>query len=364
MRTPRILVIEPYLGGSHAAFLRGLQRAVAAEWTVMGLPARQWKWRMRLAAPFFAERLAGCRDRFDRVLSSTYLDAAAFRGLAPAWTRCVPLLAYFHENQFAYPVQAEDERDFHFALTNLTTALAADRLAFNSAHNLATFLEGARRLLRVPRDLALDDPAGRIRARSTVLPPGVDFADIDRAPRPPRDGGAPVVVWNHRWEHDKDPETFFEVLFRLDRRGVPFRLVVLGQSFERQPAVFRAARRRLGHRILHFGTAPDRASYAAWLRRGDVAVSTARHEFFGIAVLEAVRAGCRPLLPRRLAYPELFPGEFLYEEGTLEARLEALLREGCPGLGAERARALTEPFSWAALGERYRAWILDGAAGE
>jgi len=36
------------------------------------------------------------------------------------------------------------------------------------------------------------------------------------------------ILWNARWEHDKNPEQFFEVLFSLDEAGLPFRLAVLG----------------------------------------------------------------------------------------------------------------------------------------
>ena len=56
------------------------------------------------------------------------------------------------------------------------------------------------------------------------------------------------------------------------------------------------------------------------LRQADVFVSTARHEFFGIATAEAIAGGCFPLLPDRLAYPELVGGrsEFLYD-GTPES---------------------------------------------
>jgi glycosyltransferase involved in cell wall biosynthesis len=105
----------------------------------------------------------------------------------------------------------------------------------------------------------------------------------------------------------------------------------------------------------------SREEYAGWLRRADVAVSTAIHEFFGIAVIEAVRAGCRPLLPAKLSYPELFPEEFLYQNdnefaGALKNALSAKDR-----LAPERARELTERFSWDALIPRYRIWLEDVA---
>jgi glycosyltransferase involved in cell wall biosynthesis len=352
----RVLVLEPYYGGSHRAFLSGLAR-LPFEFEVMALPARKWKWRMRLAAPYFARKLHESGRRFDRILCSTFIDVAAFRGLAPPWGREVPLLTYFHENQFAYPVQVETERDMHFALTNMTTALASDSLAFNSSYNLSSFLDGIEDLLKYSDDLRLEDPCGAIRAKSRVLPPGVDFSAID-AEEEPRHEGAPVILWNHRWEHDKNPELFFEALFGLDREGVDFGLVVLGEAFERRPAIFEEAEKRLSHRTLHFGYAKSRREYARWLRRGDLAVSTAWHEFFGIAVIEAVRAGCRPLLPRRLSYPELFRAEFLYDDEDFARRLKEEVLDGMR-LAPGQAGELTGQFSWEALATSYTSWIRD-----
>ncbi len=99
------------------------------------------------------------------------------------------------------------------------------------------------------------------------------------------------------------------------------------------------------------------------LARGTLVVSTARHEFFGLAVIEAVRAGCRPVLPNRLVYPELFDDEYLYEEGGLVNHLKALLATGAV-LESAQVRAMTERFSWTALLPHYRRWLqIDTAMG-
>jgi glycosyltransferase involved in cell wall biosynthesis len=266
----------------------------------------------------------------------------------------VPLFTYFHENQFAYPMQVDHERDYHFALTNYTTALASDHIAFNSRYNLETFLAGCRDLLKKNQDIPLADQEEEIVAKSVILYPGVDFNDIDGAGRAPRQD-IPAIVWNHRWEHDKNPEMFFEALIALAGRGVRFRLIVLGQSFSAAPAIFEKARRELREQIVQFGYARSRQEYISWLRQGTVVVSTARHEFYGISVLEAVRAGCRPLLPRRLSYPEIFPDEFLYEDGAFIGRLATALASG--SLLEGESRSLTERFSWPGLAALYQQWL-------
>lgn len=350
----RVLVLEPYYGGSHKSFLTGLCRNLPFSFDWMTLPARKWKWRMRLSAPFYAQELHKSGRRYDRILCSTFVDVAAFRGLAPSWVREVPLLTYFHENQFAYPTQFEDERDLHYALTNLTTALSSDRIAFNSLYNLESFVEGIEETLKHSYDLKLENTTEEILNKSRVLPPGIDFSLIDSAEEKNR-AGPPVILWNHRWEHDKDPDSFFKALFDLDREGIDFRLVVLGESFKSHPEIFDDAKKRLSGKVLQFGYVRARKDYARWLKQGSLVVSTARHEFFGIAILEAVRAGCRPLLPGRLSYPELFPEDFLYNEDDLLDRLRESV--GKQRLSHRASLKLTKPVSWEELAPAYKSWI-------
>ena len=85
-------------------------------------------------------------------------------------------------------------------------------------------------------------------------------------------------------------------------------------------------------------------------------VSTAIHEFFGVAVVEAIYCGCRPVLPRRLSYPELVPGEVhdevLYGEGELVSALaEALARSHA--WSDDWQRTWVVRFDWGNLRSRY-----------
>ncbi len=366
LRSPHILLLEPYHGGSHQAFLNGLRAAADCRFTLLTLPARKWKMRMQLAAPWLAERiitLVSEGHRFDGILSSTFIDGAVLRSQLCRAGLHLPLAIYFHENQFSYPGQVQDPGRNQFTAINFNTALVADRLAFNSHYNLETFLDGVRWYLSRAADMDVRHLASVVADKAVVLHPGVDFTLIDRARAccGARDRD-PVIVWNHRWEHDKDPETFFQALFELDRQGRGFGLIVLGQQFRHQPPIFAAARERLGRHILHFGYVEERQRYAELLCRGDIVVSTARHEFFGISVLEAVRAGCRPLVPDRLSYRELFPARYRYRQESFASVLQRLLARPCR-LPVDTTLELTERFSWPVLAPAYTTWLAELCGG-
>lgn len=360
----RIIYLEPFDSGSHAAFGRTLTAGIPADWTVLTLPGRHWKWRMRGAACWFAlERGEALSRPHDLLLASSYLPLHELRGLAPALAH-IPSIQYFHENQLAYPVRTEHagERDLHFGFTQLVSAQVADACVFNSRHNRDSFLDAARELLRRLPDAVPRRMVERIAAKSSVLPVPLSFELLDPlpctdVPAGPERADGPVLLWNHRWEHDKDPEAFFAALRRLVERQVPFRLIVCGQRFRDTPPVFAQARQWLGARVLHWGYATSAAAYAKLLGQAQLAVSTARHEFFGCALLEAVHAGARPLVPDRLAYPEHFPVEYRYtDEDALADELERLCRGWQAGqfdLRADR-RALTAPYRAELVLPRFR----------
>lgn len=352
----RVLALEPYYAGSHRAVLDGVLARLGDGWEadLLTLPARKWKWRMRGAGMTMAVRareLHAGGARWDLVFASTFLNLAEFKGLAGDAVAGVPSVVYFHENQLLYPVRHEAEWDLQFPLTNITSALAADECWFNTEWNLDGFLAEIPAFLKRFPDHHPKGVVEAIRGRSSVLHPPFDAAALDEAPVARI--GHPRIVWPHRWEHDKDPDTFFEAVTVLAAEGLDFEVAVAGQAFADRPDCFADAEAALGHRLVHLGEPGSRHDYARLLRSSDIAVSTAVNEFFGIAMLEACYAGCYPLVPDRLAYRELYPGEFRYRDANeLQARLRSLVLER-PAPGA--AREIGAAYTFESLAPAWRA---------
>ena len=103
---------------------------------------------------------------------------------------------------------------------------------------------------------------------------------------------------------------FLVVLLALNCSAQIAYLATIGMNndiiFDRM-SPFLAAKERYKDRIIQYGYAPSREDYLNVLSRGAVVISTAQQENFGISIVEAVRFGCFPLLPARLAYPEIIP---------------------------------------------------------
>ena len=353
----KILALEPYYGGSHRAFIDGWINKSRHEWTLLSLPPYKWKWRMRHSAVTFADQVGALvieGRQWDVLFCSDMLNLAEFVGLVPVNIRRLPRVVYFHENQLTYPVRFESERDYQFAVTNMTTALAADSVWFNSTFHMNSFLEALGKFLRKMPDYNSPEAVLKIRNKSHVYPPGIDFFD-ERAPRKP---GPLRILWAARAEHDKNPEDFFEALKILKDKGKEFRLNVIGERFRDEPEIFARAKDYFAEHIDRWGYLQSREEYIKALTEADVIVSTAHHEFFGISVVEAITAGAYPVLPNRLAYPEVLGlgktdcvDQFFYN-GSVKALADKLLvlardaKDNNIWHGDNRAVKLIQRFEW------------------
>ena len=65
-----------------------------------------------------------------------------------------------------------------------------------------------------------------IHNNSSILPIGCELEEIKN-----QEYNSPIILWNHRWEHDKNPELFFNTLIKLKKNNIKFNVVNLGQKF-------------------------------------------------------------------------------------------------------------------------------------
>ena len=121
----------------------------------------------------------------------------------------------------------------------------------------------------------------------------------------------------------------------LKERGLEFRLNIIGEQFRQSPDVFDWAKDYFVDEIDRWGYQPSRKDYEMALTESDIVVSTATHEFFGIGMLEAISAGCFPVLPDRLSYPAIIdsltdnPEDYVYD-GTVKGlirKLEMIIKQ-------------------------------------
>jgi len=363
----KILSLSAYEAQSHRNWLDVLEQHFSRwSWCRLSLPPRHFNWRVRGNPLYWAlSQREVLESKFDLLLATSMVDLATLRGLVPALAR-LPTVYYFHENQFAYPRQADKHGLLEAQMVSLYGALAADRVLFNSDYNRHSFLLGCEELLQRLPDYVPAGVVASLARRSAVLPVPLRLDALRQAaPRWPGQAGAfpdrPLrLVWLGRFEYDKNGEGLYSLLQVLETRELDYELAVVGQQFRDTPPVFDRIRTDFRSRIVSFGFLDVQSDYHALLYAADIVLSTALHEFQGLAVLEAVAAGCLPVVPQRLSYPEIYPEAFCYHsspevpEAEAQAAVDLVLQHAAALQGAGRRAPDVSSYDVQILIEQYR----------
>ncbi len=364
----RIDLLSPYHGGSHKAWAVGWQKNSQHHITLHTLPDRFWKWRMHGGAVTLARRFLASKSTPDLIVATDMLDLATFLALTRRQTAVTPTAVYMHENQLTYPLPQDGrtgpmrrqlgERDRHYAFINYTSMLAADHIFFNSSYHSESFFAALPNFLKHFPEYNELDTVEPLQNKSQVLPIGIDFLRLMPGNKPAATNEPPLILWNQRWEYDKNPEQFFTTLLATAEKGIDFRVALCGQQYGKRPLIFDEAIAQLGSRVIHVGHA-DLPTYRRLLWEAAVTISTAHHEFFGISILEAIYCQTFPLLPNSLSYPELLPSQFhhacLYsDQNSLENKLTWALTHAqeIDNLARGLATAVSR-FSWQQIAPVY-----------
>ena len=298
----------------------------------------------------------------DLLVVSDMLDLACFLALTRSKVKDTPVVLYFHENQITYPWSPDDpdlklQRDNQYGFINYTSALAADRVCFNSKYHFDSFLKALPNFLGQFPDYKGLDNVETIRKKSTVLHLGLDLEQFKPESSIPK-SELPVILWNHRWEYDKNPEQFFKVLFQLKAENIPFQLILLGTVYARQPKIFKEAQEKLSAEMIHSGYTEDFETYKQLLHQADILLVTSQQDFFGGSIVEAIYCNCHPILPDRLAYPEHIPlnQQYLHlynSEEELYQKLKTALLNFQHIRAHARYSYFVEAYDWRTLALEY-----------
>lgn len=360
-----ILAIEPYYSGSHRAFLKGLMENSAHNITPIKLDYRRWKWRMHGDSVKLAEMSSHISEEIDLLLVSSMTNLPAFLALTNPRFAFTPKVMIMHENQLTQPMPEGEERDLTYCYINYLSMLSADKLLFTTDHHLNELMGALPEFLDHFPDDKHYNTIDQIRDKSLVMYPGLNLSVFDAQPDTRDKNKRPVIVWNQRWQFDRNPTLFFKVLNRLNDIDLEFDLILAGDTQHKKPEEFEKAWKRFGDQITHFGYVENVENYSKLLHSGDIVVSTATHEFFCVAIMEAIYCGCHPLVPNRLHYPELIPDTLhnpllhapvLYDtEDDLFRCLKDLLTGKTKPLPKSSLQNINKHLDWKEMIDRYDA---------
>ena len=154
----KILIIEPYFTGSHKQWAEGYKRHSSHEIKILSIKGQFWKWRMHGGAITLAKMFDAMDWLPDLILATDMLDLNTFLSLTRNKSNGIPTAIYFHENQLSYPWSPDDrdiknKRDSHYGFINYSSALAADKVFFNSKFHMKSFLNSLSPFLKKFPDL-------------------------------------------------------------------------------------------------------------------------------------------------------------------------------------------------------------------
>lgn len=333
-----ILLNLPYYTGSHKVWADNLVKHSKYSVKLITMSGRHWKWRMQGSSIHLAREFEKINDsqKPDLIICSTMMDVALYKSLISVKT---PIIYYLHENQLTYPFSDEDDRkeEFHYGFINYKSCLAADSIAFNSNFHRKVFIEALEKLLRrLPDYQNIDFSLNLIQKKSKVLWVGFEYekiselllkADLKKTNK----DSIPKILWNHRWDQDKNPSLFLKLLYFLRSKNLNFQLVLLGSNSDFS-IHYKEILQVFNNQIIHFGYVKNFEEYINLMATCDIYPVCSNQDFYGISVLEAICCGITPTLPRNRVYTEFFDESaytelYFSDEKELFSKVEIHIKE-------------------------------------
>lgn len=316
-------------------------------WTLLTLPPRRMERRLAAAAHWFAEQISRREmGPIDLLFTCDALNLADLYRLCPAVTG-QPSVVYFHCNQLPDPLHigqahlgyphpgppGANGEEQTLDLTNLTTAMAASEIWFNSKYHATSFIEGVETMVELHPELQSRNPLRDLRAKLAHVPPPVDVSRLAGAGHHPVTRDPSVVFVETRDANMELLNAALAIVHQLKRKMtllVTGPVDELGNLFPRQSI-----------------SEHDSPGQMRGLQSAGTFISAKIAAPFDENAVRAMLLGCRPVLPHTGVYPELVPARFqgscLYDMSA--ESLATHLNEALYGLPIQRADELTAPLA-------------------
>ena len=354
-----IALLESYMTTSHKQWANSYKKFSRFNVEIFSLPGKHWKWRMHGGAITLSYKMKDRGNIPDVIFASELLDVSILKSqLLNIFKKNIPIALYFHENQFVYPWPNNDpdiklKRDLHYNFINYSSSLVSNKVFFNSNYNMNTFINSLNKFLKNFPDFKNMDTIDLIKNKSKVLPIGIDLKELEKHDNNKKNL-TPVILWNHRWEYDKNPKDFLRLLLLLKKKEIDFKLIVIGKSGKKYPEEFDKIKSLFSEKIIFWGFANSRDKYIKLLHQSDILPVTSKHDFFGLSVMEAIHCNNIPILPNDLAYPDIyqlknFPEIFYNDFNELLEKTTSMINHK----KTQKYRKITKEYSWDKIAKAY-----------
>tara|TARA_B100000029_G_scaffold100739_1_gene90943 strand:+ start:2495 stop:3634 length:1140 start_codon:yes stop_codon:yes gene_type:complete len=364
-----IVLIEPFYSGSHKSWAEQYKKYSFHNIEILKLNGIYWKWRMHGGAITLAKMFNKYLEKNkkpDLLIISDMLNLTVFYSFIKL--NNLPIITFFHENQLTYPWSTQDRdkeknRDHHYGFINYTTALKSNLVMFNSNFHKTSFIIALRKFLKQFPDHRDMENVDSIYNKSIVSYLGLNLKIFDKY-KIKKKNKVPIILWNHRWEYDKNPVDFFKCLNYIKNKNINFKLIILGEQFEQEMSIFSEAKIKFKKEIIHIGYCKKFEDYAKLLWISDIIPITTKQDFFGISIMEALYCNVIPILPNRLSYPELYDNKnnfnnFYNDLNELKYKLEQLLKNVNHLSENNKFRKIASQYDWSKIKDPYDLIMLN-----
>lgn len=134
-----------------------------------------------------------------------------------------------------------------------------------------------------------------------------------------------TVVFPHRYDFEKNPDVYCDVVEKLSGKGIDF-ILTTGRKKLTGTANYHRANKLASEGKIHIYEGLSKIDYYNLLLNSMVVFSSAKQDTIGNCILEAITLGCTPVVNTGVSYEEFLPRKYLYTDGCIDEACDLIIK--------------------------------------